>query len=350
MAGNTNDGIGNDLLRNLNDMEDGYIPPIADRNVLLAYVHTRGGTPKLIRFSKGRNYAVIRDTLFEYEKTQSSTDPDILRSVMEKMKEEFPADEYGLIMSSHGTGWLPDDYMTRSFGSYSVDPYGHLVRAYGVDLNGSGMEIKDLKNAIPYKLSFLMFDCCFMSGIEVAYELREKTDYIIASPTEILIKGFPFDKIMRPFFENIPDLERVCEEYYTFYNNYNSPAGTIALIRSDKLEVLANVCNTIFENNRAKIRSVNRNNIQRYYRTGRPERYFWDLDHFIETIASSNEYTGFKAALAEAIPVKFTTISFLDLPINRFSGVSTYIPAAIAESIEPMYKGLDWNIDSGMIN
>ena len=349
MAGNTNDGIGSELLRNINDMEKGYIPPKGDRNILLAYVHTRGETPKLIQFSKNRDFAVVRDTLFEYGATQSSTDPDLLKAVLEKAKADFPADEYGLIMSSHGTGWLPDNYNRGSFGTYSIDPYGHLVRTYGADLNGSGMEIGDLKSAIPYKLSFLMFDCCFMGAIEVAYELRDKADYVIASPTEILLRGFPFDKIMRPFFEDVPDLEQVCLEYYTFYSNYNYPAATIALIRSDKLEALATVCNTIFENNRTKIRSVNRNSIQRYYRAGRPERYFWDLDHFIETIASSGEHANFKAALAEAVPAKFATASFLDLPINRFSGISTYIPAASAESVETMYKGLEWNIDSGMI-
>jgi len=349
MSGNTNDWIGNDLLRNLSDMETGYLPPTTDKNVLLAYIHTRGETPKLIKFSKDKNFTVVKDTLFEYGNTQSSTDPDVLRAVLEKAKEEFPADEYGLIMSSHGTGWLPDDYLTRSFGTYSVDPYAHLVRAYGADQIGGGMELKELKDAIPYKLSFLMFDCCFMGGIEVAYELRNKTDYVIASPTEILIKGFPFDKIMRPLFEDTPNLGKVCEEYYTFYNNYSYPAATIALMRSDKLNNLATVCNTIFENNRAKIRTVDRSTIQQYYRTGRPERYFWDLDNLIETIASSSEYTNFKAALAEVVPVKFTTNTFLDLPIIRFSGVSTYIPAASAEYVETMYRGLDWNIDSGMI-
>jgi len=351
MAGNTNDGIGNDLLINLVDMEKGYLPTTSDKaNVLLAYVHTKGKVPMLIRYSKNREYAVVKDTLFKYEETQSSTDPDVLRKVLEKTKADFPADEYGLIMSSHGTGWLPDNYPTRSLGTYSVDPYGHLVRTFGIDLNNNkGMDIKDLKDAIPYKLSFLMFDCCYMGGIEVAYELREKTDYIIASPTEILIKGFPFDKIMRPFFESTPDLGKVCEEYYTFYNSYSYQAATVVLVKSDKLKALADVCNTIFENNRAKIRSVDRDAIQKYYRVERAEKYFWDLDHFIETISSSSEYASFKAALAAAIPVKYTTSSFLSLPINRFCGVSSYIPAENPESIEAMYKGLDWNIDSGMI-
>jgi len=350
MAGNTTDGIGYELLGNLKDMESGYIPPVDGQNVLVAYVHTRGTNPLLIRFSKDRNFAVVKDTLYKYE-AQVSTDPDVLRAVLEKTKEEFSAYEYGLIMSSHGTGWLSGNFRSRSAGTYSVDPYAHLVRAYGADIDGTGstkMELKDLRNAIPYKLSFLMFDCCFMGGIEVAYELREKTDYLIASPAEIYIKGFPFDKIMRPFFETTLDMKRVCEEYYDYYSN-SSSGGTISLVRSDKLEALANVCSTIFENHRAKIRLVNRGSIQRYYRTAGGTPYFWDLEHFIETIATPSEYANFKTAMAEAVPIKFATNYFYDLSIVRYSGLSTYIPTASVESVETMYKGLDWNIASGMI-
>lgn len=33
-----------------------------------------------------------------------------------------------------------------------------------------------------------------MGGIEVAYELRNKTDYMIASPAEVISNGFPYEK------------------------------------------------------------------------------------------------------------------------------------------------------------
>ena len=349
MPGNTSDGIGGDLQRNLNDMEAGYIPPIGNNNVLLVYSHMRGKEPCLVRFSKDSKFAVIKDTLFRYSSQSSSTDPAVLQAVLRQVKEEFPAEEYGLIMSSHGTGWLPDNYMSRAGRAYSIDPYAHLVRTFGADLNGPGMEVTDLKNAIPYHLTFLMFDCCFMGGIEVAYELREKADYIIGSPAEILIKGFPFDKIMRPLFESAQDVAKVCEEYYDFYNNYTNRAATISLFKSSEMEALATVCSQIFENNRAKIRAVNRNTIQQYYRTGRPERYFWDLGDFIESIATGSEYNTFQSVLERAIPVKYNTSEFLNLVIRTYSGASTYIPAATPESVEAMYKGLEWNIDSGMI-
>ena len=51
------------------------------------------------------------------------------------------------------------------------------------------MNISDLvtilsADAVPH-FDFVLFDACFMQSIEVAYALRNFTDYYIGSPTEI---------------------------------------------------------------------------------------------------------------------------------------------------------------------
>ena len=50
------------------------------------------------------------------------------------------------------------------------------------------MNIEDLvtilsADAVPH-FDFVLFDACFMQSIEVAYALRNFTDYYIGSPTE----------------------------------------------------------------------------------------------------------------------------------------------------------------------
>ena len=53
----------------------------------------------------------------------------------------------------------------------------------------SGIEIADLPGAIPMHLDFIIMDACLMGCVEVAYELRDKCDILIFSPTEILSSG-----------------------------------------------------------------------------------------------------------------------------------------------------------------
>jgi hypothetical protein len=63
------------------------------------------------------------------------------------------------------------------------------------------MELADFANAIPYKLDFIIFDACFMGSVEVCYELKDKAEYIVASPTEILSPGFVYSSMMQHLFK-----------------------------------------------------------------------------------------------------------------------------------------------------
>ena len=42
---------------------------------------------------------------------------------------------------------------------------------------------------------FIMFDDCYMSSMEVAYDLKDVTDYIIASTSEVMAYGMPYEKV-----------------------------------------------------------------------------------------------------------------------------------------------------------
>ncbi len=75
-------------------------------------------------------------------------------------------------------------------------------------------------------------------GIEVAYEFKDKCDFIVASPAEILATGFPYDRVIEPLFDNNADLEEVCKRYYDYYNSQSGvyKSGTIALYNTSKLD------------------------------------------------------------------------------------------------------------------
>jgi hypothetical protein len=95
----------------------------------------------------------------------NSADPANINRLLGEIIEMYPSDSYGLILWSHGTSWLPA---------------GVPVKSFSADGN-SRMDISELAEALPVKFDFILFDACLMGAVEVAYELRNKTDYIIAS-------------------------------------------------------------------------------------------------------------------------------------------------------------------------
>lgn len=57
-----------------------------------------------------------------------------------------------------------------------------------------------------------------MEAIEVFYELKNSVDFFIASPSEILADGFPYDKIIPRMTEEEVDLKGICSDFYNYYN------------------------------------------------------------------------------------------------------------------------------------
>ena len=75
------------------------------------------------------------------------------------------------------------------------------MRTFGQEFYSKGkmveeIEIKDLANAIPYKLDYILFDACLMATVEVAWELRNVCDYLAVSPCEIPAAGFDFRNLV----------------------------------------------------------------------------------------------------------------------------------------------------------
>jgi hypothetical protein len=334
---------------NIESLSEGYLPEEDSDDILLVYSHTENNLPVLLRMYKDQSGTVVQDVVSNYEE-QNSTTPEVLESVLDKVKVIFPAKEYGLILWSHGTGWLPADYYENSnqYGVQFPDPYAHMVKSFGYE-DGVEMDIKDISDAIPYHLSFIIFDCCLMGGVEVAYEIKDKCDYIVASPAEILATGFPYDTIIEPLFENKADLEEVCERYYDFYNSQSGvyKSATIALYNTAKLDALASVCRKIFAANREKLATLQTNSIQGYFRLNK--HWFYDLEDFVSQIASLEDLDQFNNSLSQVVTEKFYTPIFLDLTISNSSGISTYVPSNGSTYLDNYYKGYKWNTATQMI-
>ena len=344
-----NNNLSSYASNNIISLKEGYLPGEDSKDIVLIYSHLSGSNPKLLRLYKDDSGKVQEDVVANFD-SQNSATPQVLENLLNKIKIIFPAEEYGLILWSHASGWLPQGYYSSptGFNAYMPDPYAGIVKSFGED-SGVEMEITDLKDAIPYHLSFIIFDCCFMGGIETAYELKDKCDYIVASPTEILATGFPYDQVMKPLFERTADLNETCQIFYDYYNGMSgvNKSATIAIYQTDKLQQVAAASKIIFNNNRSKIATLNMSQVQKYFRLDR--HWFYDLSDLMESIAMPSEFTNFKSALDNAVIAKWYTDNFIDIKINSFSGISTYIQNPTNSYLDNFYKGYQWNRDSEMI-
>lgn len=329
-----NNDLSGNAVNNFADMQKGYIPGNEEGN-LVVYYHIPNQNPLLLNIIQGSDGKAQIDTAYKFPARNSATKAS-LESALKVTATLFPAKETGLMLWSHATGWLPEGYYANP-----------AVRSFGND-SGVEMDLKELKEALPYKLSFIIFDACLMGGIEVAYELKDSTDHIIFSPAEILAAGFPYSKIMGHIFESPTDLQAVAEEYYNFYQNQSSNNyATISLIKTSELESVAEISKAIFAGNREKIQSVDVNTLQRYFRNNK--HWFYDFRDFIGRIAEPGQMEEFDAALDKAVLYKAATDYFMDLPIRKYSGMSIYVPVPENETLYTYYRTLEWNKACGMI-
>ncbi len=340
-----NNNLSYDAENSISRLQNGYIP--AEEGNLLVYKHCAGMDPVLLHIKKGEEGTVVADTAYRFPPRVSAT-KSALTQALNVTQALFPADSYGLILWSHGTGWIPP---LASSSSAAQEVSGSAPqRTFGLD-GKVELEIRDLAQAIPYKLSFMLMDACFMGGIETAYEVKDSVDYYIGSPAEILTESFPYHKIMQHIFKSTPDYAAVCREYYDYYNAKSGAerSATVALMDCSKLAEVAEVAKRVFDQYGERIASLDLSLLQPYFR-GSSSKYFYDLKDLVDAIADASLSAEFAAALERAVPYKAATPYFIELPIRSFCGVSTYVPGNPADTkLADYYKQYKWNQATGMI-
>ncbi len=382
--------IRNYLLEDIQDLKGGWLPDEEDGNILLVYTHstTRGGgystpsSPYLIRLYKDSTGLAVSDTLITYERGTVSSSAVQLNKVLQQVKEAYPVKSYGMIFSSHATGFLPAGYYsnpsgyrfeetkTRALGMFrdpvpvpyiepEHDPSLPMVKSIGQDQVGMvgdytsyEMDLRDFAEAIPMKLDYILFDACLMGGAEVAYELKGKCGKVGFSQAEVLAEGLDYKTLTKHLLKNDePDPKAVCKDYFTQYDIQSGvyKSATVSLIDCDKTDNLADVCRDIFAARRDGLAAIDPSEVQRFYRAGK--HWFYDLESIvIEAGATESELALLHSALDECVIYKGHTPKFMEeITINIFSGLSMYLPCHGSEELDKYYRTLKWNQATGLV-
>lgn len=289
----------------------------------------------------------------EYDRTAFSTDPNRISSVISDYVALSKADKRGLIMWSHATGWTPafSDHLVAQVNeapavSGMVDvPMNYW---YGMDqYNGKTdfCDLLDLDKAIPADtFDFIWFDCCYMSAIEVVYQLRDKTPYIIAYPTEVAAEGMPY-QLTLPFLANADiDIVKAAEAMSGYFLDKDAVV-TISITDTSALPALAAAAETAVTGERG-LQSA----LQKYSRN--PNGPFYDFGQYTRTWGESlgEAWDGerFRKALEATVIYKVASSRGFDgKPIKpeNFSGLSCcFFEDYLTEESE-YYKTLDWYKD-----
>jgi len=340
--------LSDDLKINIDSMKSAY----NGEDNFIIYYDAIDTIPKLIQLVR-KNGVTEENIIKEYEESKASS-PAVMKGVIDEVINRFPAQTYGLIISSHADGWLPKKI---SFETRAIISDGNSTRDF--------MEIEELKDVLTnYRFEYILFDACLMSNVESCYAFRDITDYIIASVAEIPAAGFPYTSIMSKLLKasSEADYKDICKTYYES-NMTNPDVGwaSITLIKTDKFETLASVSKGIMNNHQNEIKDFLSNdsnivNIQYYDRNSLIDYINYalsDLKDFYQSFYTTEEETEFLDALNDVVVYsvysEYLVWKRIYVKEGAYSGISTYLPRPSQAALNDYYNThFEWATDSGM--
>lgn len=325
--------------QNIRDMESNIrkIGGLAnDRVIVFMSTSSTEATMYEIVYENGECIHLPIDTYTNYPFTTESG----LTSLLHQLTAYAPAKKYSMIIGCHGMGWLPVN-ATRALRSaeknhYDYDNGNLLTRYFGGTTKDYQTDISTLSNALNnanIKMGYILFDDCYMSSIEVAYELKDVTNYLIASTCEVMAYGMPY-ATMGKYLLGTPNYKAICEEFYKFYSTYDiMPCGTLSVTDCSQLDELASIMRTI--NTNYQFDESELSSIQKL--DGYTPTIFFDYGDYVTKLLKNNSadddlISTFNRQLSLTVPFKtnterYYTASRGPLPIHTYSGITTSDPS-----------------------
>lgn len=316
---------------NIEDIEQSISESGLNAERVLVFISTSPTQASLfeIELFKGK---IVRLPLKSYTDPAFTT-AEGLASILRDVIGFAPAKTYSMTIGSHGMGWLPVSVAS----SRNVDLKMHwemntpvLTRFFGGTIAQYQTDISTLAQAIAATgvvMEYILFDDCYLSTIEVAYDLRHVAKYIIACPTEIMAHGMPYDLIGQYLLRN-PNYEAIVETFYNFYRTYQYPYGTIGIVDTSQLDHMASIMKDI--NTRFSFDSSLRGTLQKM--DGYSPTIFFDYGDYVAKLCTDSELLDrFDTQLARTVPYKRNTGSYYSASTGSPHQIVTYSGVTISD-------------------
>lgn len=246
--------------------------------------------------------------------------------------ENYETDLYDLILWDHGGGPI--------YG-YGLDEFNMKNTAMSLDTLNDALD--DTKLMKETKFDFIGFDACLMGSIEVAYSLKDKANYLIAS--EELEPGagwnYSFLGEITPETKTSEVGKIIIDEFFTYYEEGRYKGNlTLSIMDLNDVEILVEEVNALF--NKADT-AININTYSKYARkltretvygnTGRSASTYDLVDLMDLTNSISDEYPEEAEAVETAIK---DVIVYSKDNMSNTNGISIYFPTNNKKNVDKM--------------
>ncbi len=359
-----------DFRRTVEDMQTVVAQRSMKNERIMVFMATSEREAVLFELKK-QNGRCLTDTLRRYS-DRPFTSRQWLTSLFSEVMTLAPASRYGMVVGCHGLAWVPvqgQRNAPKRLGSQErIDEEDNLYKEEKIDKEGESndlmhfevqgpvttrfiggtypetqIETTDLADAMAdagFHTEYILFDACYMSSVEVAYELKDVTHYLIASPTEVLSYGFPYITMGKHLL-GTPNYKGIVDSFINFYSSYYLPYGTVAVTDCTQIDALAAIAQQINAaaaepTNAASEGKLNTarsgknvpNGVQ--IMDGYSPTLFYDLGHLMSLKDAGTVLTAaFAEQLDKTVPYKghtdqyFTTLKDAPVDIKHYSGLNT---------------------------
>lgn len=320
------------------------------RQKLLLYLTTTDSTTCLLELQQSlikKKKVLTWRKVKEYDRQQTSTAPAVMKRVIADALSVYPDAEHSLIFWGHGTAWTPgfSDHETRNGAPANIPAQHSYGGEYGDDpRNPEWAEITDIADAIPDgAFRTIWFDCCYMSSIEVAYQLRNKTKMYVAYPTEVWDEGLNYNDVLPYIMRKNQDLTRAAAEFYSYYND-KSDAVTVSVMDMSRIEAVAEATRALMQQYPDEIDKVT--GVSNYRRGGTYGYYdmmqllkLKDQGELLQGVQDSmNRFVVYHAESSR----DFNNRQWVQTPLCGVSMHSLGEYGQKEADHEPFYRTLDW--------
>jgi hypothetical protein len=264
-------------------------------------------------FDGTRRYLITHDTNTNQVSSQLLQDlgsgvdmgkPETLNTFINWAQDHYPADHTALILWNHGNGWQRSRLTPAVSRGISYD-----------DEFNSAIDAWQLAQAIgDHQFDYIAFDACLMQMMEVAYEIKDKADYLVGSEELTPAPGFRYDKALQAIMAdaNISPFEATKGWVDCMVNepSYEATNITQSVVDTSKLQAVATAASALADvlkadpAGRASLIQSVRSQAQRYDE-GTLRLYYdlWDVANRLKagdaTLAASA--TAVQAAIESAV-------------------------------------------------
>lgn len=262
----TRTGLYDIFLQNLDSIESAVKKAKGISGKLVVYISRSASSSELYEVTY-QNGQIVHTPIKSYTSPIYTTTEGITQ-ILHDVQSNAYALNYAMIIGCHGTGWtykedwkqypyraklnIYDPNVTQGKSSSAFPESVESLpptRFYGsVDDLSYSTNISTLADAIRQAgmmMQYILFDDCYMANIETAYELRNATNFLIGSTSEIMALGMPYQTMWSSLASATPAYTTAVKSFYDFYSKYIYPYGALSAIDCRQVEGLAKIMKTI---------------------------------------------------------------------------------------------------------